>query len=187
MIKKIFINFYYFFWLIKCQYHYWLWGPYGVSHCIEVCPHPFIVKILRKYGASIGNNCNIERGLILHRPDKDLPFKNLTIGENVYIGHNMLIDLTKEVKIGDYTAFGANCQIWTHTGNWTFDRSDEKEKRHSVIIGKSVIIYSGVIISEGTNIGDYARAGAGSVVLKNINELEFHAGIPAELVTKRNF
>ena len=74
-------------------------------------PYPFIIRILRKYGATIGDGCNIERGLVLHRPNRENPFINLSIGNNVYIGHRGLIDLTREVEIGDNTAFGANCQI----------------------------------------------------------------------------
>lgn len=189
MIKKIFIFFYYLIWLIKSRYNFWLWGPYGVSHCIKECPHPFIVKLLRKYGATIGDNCNFERGLILHRPDKEIPFKNLTIGENVYLGHNIIIDLTRKVKIDSFTALSSDCQIWTHSSNWSWDRNDEKENetKKEVQIGKSVILYCGVIISPGVMINDYARVGAGSVVIKDIGEMEFHAGVPAKLIYKRDF
>jgi len=187
ILKKIILKIIYIHWCIKTTFYFALFGSHGVSNCIEIMPYPFIIKFLRKYGASIGESCNIERGLILHRPDPSKPFKNLKLGNNIYIGHKLLIDLTDEVHIKDYSAFGANIQIWTHTGDWTFDRTDENEKIEPVTIGKAVIVYSGVIIGQNVHIGDYARVGAGSVVTKNIPEKTFVAGIPAKEINKRKF
>lgn len=185
MLKKIVLAITKKKWFIKASFSFWLFGPYGVCNVVKRAPFPFIQPILRKYGAQIGKNCVIDTGLLIHRPDKDKPFKNLCLGEKVYIGHNCLIDLTSDVKIGSDTAFGANCQIWTHTGDWTWNKDDEKEKVEPVIIGKATIIYSGAVISQGVNIGDYARVGAGSVVTKDVKEKYFVAGMPAKEIKKR--
>jgi acetyltransferase-like isoleucine patch superfamily enzyme len=171
--------------LIKKTY-----GVEGLSMFVERLPKTFVIPVLKMYGAKIGTNCDMERGLVLHRIDKKTkkdPFKKLFIGNRVYIGHNMIIDLTEEVKIGNDCAFGANCQIWTHTGDWTINRDDEKDKQGPVLIGDAVICYSAVIISQGISIGNYARIGAGSVVLSNIENNTFNAGIPAKFIKHRKY
>lgn len=186
-MKRILLKIIKYIYFFKAKCFFWLYGPYGVCDLIKTVPYPFIQPLLIKYGAKIGKNCVIDTSLQLHRPDRHLPFKNLTIGDSVYIGHNTIIDLTTEVEIDSYTALGAFCQIWTHTGDWTYNKDDEKEKINPVNIGKACIIYSGSIISQGVSIGNYVRVGAGSVVLKNINEYEFVAGIPAKLIKIRRF
>jgi acetyltransferase-like isoleucine patch superfamily enzyme len=164
-----------------------LFGPYGVSNCIEIMPFPYIKQMLRKYGAKVGKNCTIERGLILHRPNPKKPFKNLDIGDNVYIGHNILFDLTDEIHIGNDSALGARCQVWTHTGDWTYNRQDEKERINPVIIGKAVIVWSGAIISQNVKIHDYARIGANSIVLKDVKSRMIYAVIPSKEIIDRRF
>jgi acetyltransferase-like isoleucine patch superfamily enzyme len=175
------------YWRLKTFYNFKVYGPYGVSNCIEVMPYPYIIPILRLYGARIGEKCGIERGLILHRPNPQRPFKNLTIGERVYIGHSVIIDLTEPVSIGNHCAFGAACQLWTHTGDWTLTRADEHEQTGPLSIGAAVIIYSGSIVAQGVTIGNYARIGAGSVVLNNVEEKSFYAGNPARYISSRKF
>lgn len=171
-------------WRTKCKYFLILEGTEDLTRIIEHLPKMHLIPILRMYGAQIGDNCDIDRGLILHRTKGKKPFKNLFIGNNVHLGYNMLIDLTSKVIIGDDCAFGANCQIWTHTGDWAFDRSDEHDKINPVKIGKGVICYSGVIISQRVSIGEYTRVGAGSIVLKNLESKAFYAGVPAKLIKK---
>jgi acetyltransferase-like isoleucine patch superfamily enzyme len=185
MIKKILLIIVKWLYFVKAAFSFWLYGSYGVCNVVRTSPFPFIQPLLLKYGAKIGNQCIIDTGLQIHRPDNKKPFKNLTLGDKVYLGHNILIDLTAKVQINDYTAFGANCQIWTHTGDWTYTKDDEKEEINSVIIGKACIIYSGVIISQGINIADYSRVGAGSVVLSDVKKMFFVAGIPAKEINKR--
>lgn len=174
-------------WQLKCRYNFFLHGPYGVSHCIEKMPFHHIVKYLRKYGANIGENCRFEKGLKLHRPDSRIPFKNLTIGENVYIGHDVILDLTECIEIEKHVCIGARSQIWTHTGFYSRTDTDDpmyKEKRNPVIVKEGTIIYSNVIISNGLTIGKFSRIGAGSVVVKDVNPLSFCAGVPSREVTQ---
>lgn len=177
VIKKIIKNIDYFLWLFRCKYALTMQGFVGLSRLISLLPKVHIIPILKHYGATIGKNSDIDIGILLHRIK--IPLKNLIIGENVHIGHYTLFDLTEEIKIDDNSAIGSFCMFITHAGDWTYDRSDEHEKRGAVIIGKSVIIYSGCIISPNVKISDYARIGANSTVLSDIPPFEFHAGSPA--------
>ena len=182
LIKKILLNIILSYFKQKCHFFFKLYGGEGISYVVEKMPRDYIIPILKFYGANIGNYSDIDRGLILHRISQKSDLKNLMIGEKVHIGHNMLFDLSSKIEIGSYSAFGANCQIWTHTGDWTLDRKDEHDEINPVIIGKAVICYSNVIISQGIIIGDYVRVGASSVAIKDIPEKEFWAGVPARFI-----
>ena len=178
LINKITLPYY----KLKCNIFFILYGGEGIGYTIEKLPRNYIIPLLRFYGAYIGEFSDIDRGLILHRISQKSDFKKIIIGKKVHIGHNMLFDLSSKIEIGSDSAFGANCQIWTHTGDWTLDRKDEHDEINPVKIGKAVICYSNVIISQGIIIGDYARVGASSVVIKNIPDKTFYAGVPAKFI-----
>lgn len=188
IVKKIILKIFYSYWYVKTLIYFKIFGPYGVSNCIEIMPYPFIIKFLRKYGATIGDGCNIERGLIIHRPDPNIPFKNLKLGNNIYVGHNLLIDLSAEFIMENNTAFGANCQVWTHTGDYKYNLNDKKDYHEivkPVVIKEGTVCYSGVIIRQGCTLGEFSRVGAGSVVIKDISPRTVVAGLPAIEIKKR--
>lgn len=185
MIKRLFFTIETFFWDLRCKYNYWLHGPYGLAKVIEKLPFRFVVKYLRKYGATIGESCRFERGLILHRPIGTPPFKNLIIGNNVYLGHNTIIDLSRKVLIENNVIFASGCQIWTHASTYgSLDLDDLKYSEHTgeVLVKNAAIVYSGVIIKHGITIGERSEIGAGSVVTKDIPAYSFCAGVPAKII-----
>lgn len=174
----------YYYYKMKCDIFYILQGGPGLSYVVENLPKRFIVPILKNNGANIGEGCDIDTGLILHRNGNKRDLRKLSIGKRSHLGHNMILDLTERIEIGSNTAFGANCQIWTHTGNWTINRNDETDIINPVSIGESVICYSGVIISQNVTIGDYSRVAAGSVVTKNVDEYTMIGGTPARFINQ---
>lgn len=184
MLKGLFFLFEDFRWNIKCHYNYWLHGPYGLCKVIEKIPFRYLIKYLRKYGAEIGEGCIIERGIRIHRPFGERPLENLRIGKKVYLGHNILLDLTRKVTIDDFVCIGADTQIWTHSGY--YDNADKKyvEKTGEVLIKEYVIIYSAVIVAQGIIIGTGSRIGANSFVNRNIDDNLVVAGIPAKIIIK---
>ena len=177
-------------WNLRCRYNLWLHGPYGISKVVEEMPFRFIIKYLRKYGATVGENCIIDSGFKIHRPDKIKPFKNLILGNNVYLGHNAILDLTEKIIIEDNVAIGANCQLWTHVGDFRIslrDKNDYSELTKPLLIKEKVICYSGVLFSPGVVIGKQARVYAYSMVNKSIPEKEIWGGIPVKFIRKREF
>ena len=183
--KKIhqFVNkLYLFYWILKCKWLKLIEGGDGLTRAIEQIPKMHIIPVLKKLGFSIGDNCQIQRGLTLHYLTSKESIKNLTIGNNVYIGRNVLIDLASKVVLEDDSALGAGSQIWTHLGDYTYDFTDYHESKKPVRIGKAVLCWARVIISPGVSLGKYSRVGAGSVVVRDIPEKTFYAGIPAKLI-----
>lgn len=172
-------------WNIRCTYNYWLHGPYGLSKVIEKIPFRFLVKYLKKYGATIGNNCRFERGLNIHRPTSKKPFQNLVIGENVYLGHNTLVDLSRKVTIKDKVIIASRCQLWTHASYFNGENMESYqygENYGEITINEGALIYSNTVITHGLQIGKFSKIGACSLVNKSVPENEFWAGVPIKKI-----
>lgn len=183
MIKRFLLKIEEIVWNIRCRYGFWLHGPYGLANVIDKIPFHFLVKYLRKYGATVGDGCRFERGINIHRAFGKQPFENLIIGKNVYLGHNTLIDLTRKVIIKDRVIIASGCQIWTHASFYDLQGSYSEPKYYErygrVIINEGAIIYSGTIISYGVTIGSFSRVAACSLVTKNIEPGSLVGGVPA--------
>jgi len=184
-MKRAFWFFEDFIWNIKCSYNLWLHGPYGLSKVIEKIPFRYLTKYLRKYGATIGENCRFERGLNIHRPLGIKPFENLLIDDNVYLGHNTLIDLSRKVLIKENVIIASRCQIWTHASTFegdTLANYNYRENFGEIHIMEGAMIYSNVVITHGSIIGKFSKIGANSLVNKNIEDNSFYGGVPAKRI-----
>jgi acetyltransferase-like isoleucine patch superfamily enzyme len=176
-------------WNLKCRYYFWLHGPYGLAKVVEKIPFRFLIKYLKKYGATIGDNCKFERGLNIHRPFANKPFENLIIGNNVYLGHNTLIDLSRKVILEDNVIIASNCQLWTHASYYEIDSVETfkyGEKYGELKIENAAIIYSGVVITHGVRIGKLSIIGANSLLNQSIKENQFWGGVPAKFIKTGN-
>jgi acetyltransferase-like isoleucine patch superfamily enzyme len=185
MFKIFFFGIEDFGWNIRCKYGFWLHGPYGLAKVIEKIPFKFLIKYLRKYGATIGDDCRFERGINIHRPFGRRPFENLIIGNAVYLGHNTLIDLSGKVVINDKVIIASYCQIWTHTSNYLKRETTNPqydENTGEVNIGEGAIIYSGVVIIQGLKIGSFASIGANSFINKDVEANILVGGVPAKFI-----
>lgn len=172
-------------WNIKCRYNFWLYGPYGLSAVVEDIPSRFVNKYLRKYGATIGEDVRIERGINIHRPDAERPFGNLSIGNDSYLGHKVKLDLSRKITIHDHVIIGSRCIFWTHSSYYEYPENNDPvyyEKYGDIEIRKYALVYSDVIMSQGITVGSYTRIGANSLVLTNIEDSAFYAGSPAKLI-----
>lgn len=126
--------------------------------------------------------------------DYDILFigeQNISIGDNVFIGRNCIINAGQggSITIGDGCGIGANTTIIT----WNLDnlknrglvRSENPNKIKSVSIGRGVGIGYGVTINPGVTLGDGCEVAAGSVVTRNVNPFEIVAGSPAIVIGVR--
>ena len=176
-----------FTWNLSCRYNFWLYGPYGLAGTIERMPSRFTIKYLKKYGATIGEDCRVEKGINLHRAANKIPFKNLVICNNVYIGHKTKIDLSRKVTLHDNVIIGSRCMLWTHASDYVYDNLVNPvyiEHYGEIEIFDYTLIYSGVIISNGVTIGKNVKVGAGSMVNRSIDDNWFYGGVPAKMIKK---
>jgi serine O-acetyltransferase len=98
------------------------------------------------------------------------------IGRRFFIDHGMGVVIGETAEIGD--------DVLMYQGVVLGGTSLKKEKRHPTI-GNNVVIGAGAILLGPIKVGDGAKIGAGSVVIKDVPEGTTVVGIPARVVEKR--
>jgi len=99
-----------------------------------------------------------------------------TIGRRFFIDHGMGVVIGETAEIGD--------DVLMYQGVVLGGTSLKKKKRHPTI-GNNVVIGAGAILLGPIKIGDGAKIGAGSVVIKDVPEGTTAVGVPARVVEKR--
>ena len=134
----------------------------------------FLERTIHKY--NIDKTVKIDRGVkIIYNDEKK---KKLTIGKNVFIGVNCVLDITKGIIIKDNVQIAPNVLIFTHDSSK--DRSNPIEKE--VIIENGAYIGAGAIVLAGVTIGENAIVGAGAVVTKDVGANMVVAGVAAKAI-----
>ena len=100
-----------------------------------------------------------------------------TIGKCLFIDHGM------GIVFGETTEIGDNCTIYH--GVTLGGTGKDTGKRHPTL-GNNVLIGAGTKVLGPVYIGDNARIGAGSVVLRNLPANCTAVGVPAEVVRINN-
>lgn len=107
--------------------------------------------------------------------------KNIELGKRVFINSGCRFQDQGGITIGDNVLIGHNVVIAT------LNHNIQPEKRANLIpapvkIGSGVWIGSGAVILPGVTIGDNAVIGAGAVVTKDVPENTVVAGTPAKVM-----
>lgn len=134
-------------------------------------------KIARKRGAKIGE------GVIMSIAFAKRANKNLTIGNHTSIQTNK-IDLRSPVKIGNNVIIGSGVEIITTSHN--IDSPDWEHKNYGITIGDYVwIATNALILPSCRNIAYGSVIGAGSVVVKNVEQMAVMSGNPSVFIKNR--
>jgi serine O-acetyltransferase len=106
-------------------------------------------------------------------------FTGIEIHPGARIGRRLFIDHGMGVVIGETTEIGDDCLIYKGVvlGGTTL----EKKKRHPTL-GNRVIVGSNSTILGAITIGDGARIGSGSVVVKDVPSGTTVVGVPGRIV-----
>jgi serine O-acetyltransferase len=99
------------------------------------------------------------------------------LGKGVFIDHGMGVVIGETAIVGDYTLI--------YQGVTLGGTGKEIGKRHPTV-GSRVVIGTGAKVLGNIHIGDYARVGAGSVVLRNVPANCTAVGIPNRNVCRCN-
>lgn len=125
----------------------------------------------------------------------DLYYKNIQIGDNVFIGQGAsFIATVSYIKIGDNCLFGPNVTI--RGGNHSshiigklminYKLGDKlPTDDEPVIIDEDVWVGTGAIILKGVHIGRGAIVAAGAVVTKDVPPYSIVGGVPAKVLKFR--
>ena len=132
-------------------------------------------------GSDLWSSSRDFSGLVIGRGRKAYPDANLTIGDRCTV-HNSLIDLTREVVIGDDVGLSPEVTVYTH-GYWSSVLEGFPAKFAGVKIGSGVIVGYRSTIFAGVTIGDRSVIGLGSVVVKDLLQgPAVYAGNPARFI-----
>ncbi|RDV38385.1 serine O-acetyltransferase [Bradymonadaceae bacterium TMQ3] len=136
-----------------------LW-MHRLSHRLWIRGHHLGARMLSHYGRHL-------TGVEIH--------PGAVIGRRVFIDHGM------GVVIGETSVVGDDCLIYK--GVVLGGTSLKRTKRHPTI-GKGVTIGSNACILGAVTIGDGARVGSGSVVVKDVEACATVVGIPGRVVSR---
>ena len=95
------------------------------------------------------------------------------IGEALFIDHGMGLVIGETAEIGD------DCSLTQ--GVTLGGTSNRREKRHPTL-GRGVVVGAGAKLLGAITIGEYARIGAGSVVVTNVPAYATVVGVPGKVV-----
>ena len=110
---------------------------------------------------------------------------NISLGENFYSNHNLVILDPAPVKFGDNVFIGPNCGFYT--AEHPIDaqmRNKGLEFAKPITVGNNVWFGGNVTVLAGVEIGENVVIGAGSVVTKNIPSNSVAVGNPCKVIKK---
>jgi serine O-acetyltransferase len=99
-----------------------------------------------------------------------------TIGRRFFIDHGAGVVIGETAEVGD--------DVLMYQGSGLIGTSLKKEKRHPTI-GNNVVIGAKALVLGAITVGDGARLGAGSVVIKPVPPGVTVVGIPGRVVVKK--
>lgn len=141
---------------------------------------------------TIGNECTLQ-GLLVTEHDN----ASITIGNNVFIGANTVLDCAQAIVLEDDVLVSYECLLLdsnNHSQNFDVRKNDlpdvksGREYNWSAIPSNPIRVCRGAwigarsIILKGVTIGEGAIVGAGSVVTKSVDPYTIVGGNPARVV-----
>ena len=108
---------------------------------------------------------------------------NITLGENFYANHNLVILDAAKVTFGDNVFVAPDCGFHTAGHPIDFERRNQGlEYAYPITVGDNVWIGAGVQVMPGVSIGSNVVIGGGSVVVKDIPSNCVAVGNPCKVI-----
>ena len=141
---------------------------------------PFFIS--KKGSVRIKDGSQLSNGFIC-----DAYGGNVLIGENTFIGPNVIIYGHGYVTIGDNCLVAMGCKIIAANHTYALGTNINMQKNifKPIVIGNDVWIGADTKVLAGVIIGDGCVVAAGSVVTKSIPANTIVAGIPARAIKQR--
>lgn len=134
----------------------------------------FLVKPFFK---SCGKNFQLAKGAIINYP------RNIEIGDNVYLAHDVWLNGTGGLIIGNGVIVSPKVVI--ATTKHVYENGSvrlEKSQHGPIKIGDGTWIASNSVITMNTRVGKGCIIGACSSVTKDIPDFAFAGGVPAKVI-----
>lgn len=141
---------------------------------------PIRILLLRLIGAKIGKNCII-LDITLANLDRT-GAKGLNIGNNCFIGNQVLFDLSGSIHIGNNVTIAARSLIMTHLNVGYRDHPLQQfypKFTAATRVKSGSFIGAGSLLLPKVIVGRNSFVGAGSVVTKDVPDKVLVTGNPA--------
>lgn len=125
----------------------------------------------------LGNDCAIYEGSWLATE----PGGWLSVGDAVYVGHNVHMHAVDDVTIGAGTMIADG--VLVNSGTHVTKDAMRVEGAGPISIGTGCFIGQRAVILGGVSIGDGATIGAGAVVTRDVPAGMTAAGVPARIIS----
>lgn len=109
---------------------------------------------------------------------------NIVLGERDFFNFNCVVLDVCPVRIGNFTLFGPNVQLYTATHPLNAELRRRQEFAKPITIGDDVWVGGGAIVCPGVTIGSRTVIGAGSVVTRDIPPDVVAVGNPCRVMRK---
>lgn len=163
---------------------------HGVFTVIELllrlCIMPRLrARLLGLLGATVGRNVRVGECRLINLSSG---FSHLTLGDDVHVGHDCLLDLEGPVKIGRGTVLSPRVTIMSHNdpgalhGIPLADRYPPDAR--GVVIGEYCWLGTNTTVLSGVRIGDQCLVGAMSLVKGVLASNQVYVGIPVRVAEK---
>lgn len=107
----------------------------------------------------------------------------VSVGNNTWIGPNVVLDGSGNLEIGSNCSISAGVQIYSHDSvRWAVSGGKEPYEYKNTVIGSNCYIGPNTIVSKGVVLGDRCIVGANSFVNASFPEGSKIAGSPARLI-----
>lgn len=134
-----------------------------ISHKLWVWKVPVIPRIISTFARFL-------TGIDIH--------PGATIGKRFFIDHGMGVVIGETTEIGD--------DVLLYQGVTLGGTSSKAEKRHPTL-GRGVVVGAGAKVLGAITLGNYAKVGAGSVVVNDVPEHATVVGVPGRVVIQKVF
>jgi len=153
----------------------------GVCRLLSACEGAAAIRLLRQYGATIGEQCVVHAGVYVHNAGGS--FERLVIGSRVHIGPEVLLDLADQISIANRVTVSMRSMLITHAnaGAVCSEFSDRIAKRAPIRLEEDVYLGAGCIILPGVQVGSGALVAAGALVNRDVPARQGVAGVPARV------
>lgn len=114
--------------------------------------------------------------------DNVLIIGDVKVGQNTWIGPNVVLDGSGGLEIGSYCSISAGVQIYSHDSvEWSRTMGEAPKVKLSTKIGNGVYTGPQTVIQKGVTIGDRVIIGAMSFVNKDVKDDQVVFGVPVKV------
>lgn len=171
------------FQIIIVELTYLFFGQQALSNYIRKLSTP--ARILKYLGVKIGKGTLIYPGLTINCENRS-KYKHLSIGKDVRVLWDVIIDLNDDVIIEDYAHIGTRSILVTHfnLGKSPLGITEYPYEKGKIKVGKGSVIAWGSTVLHDSEIGDHTIISSGSTIKGNVPSFCVFGGNPARPIKK---